>query len=93
MPKAWMEGPILDGAAYPAVLVARAVSDGANLELVLHPGASGGRERLGISRLRPGAAYSVRGAVQDEVVASADGTADVDVNLDGRLEVVLAPKE
>jgi hypothetical protein len=93
VPAAWMEGPVLEGAAYPAVLVARAVSDGADLELVLRPGGGGGRERLGITRLRPGAAYAVRGAVQDEVVASAEGTVEIDVDLDGRLEVVLAPKE
>jgi hypothetical protein len=43
--------------------------------------------------LRPGAVYAVRGAVQDEVVASAEGTVEIDVDLDGRLEVVLAPKE
>jgi hypothetical protein len=92
MPEAWMEGPVLHDARYPDVLVARAVSDGRNLELVLRPGSSAGRRRLGIARLRPGAAYTARGAVQDGVVASADGTAEIEVDLDGRLEVVLAPE-
>jgi hypothetical protein len=92
LPQAWMDGPVLEGARYPDVLVARAVSDGRNLELVLRPGTNANRQRLGIGRLRPGAAYTAHGAVQDAIVANADGTAELDIDLRGRLEVVLNPK-
>ena len=93
LPKPWTEGPVLDEAAYPDVLVARAVSDGRDLQLVLRPGAAGGRQRLGLTRLRPGATYEVRGAAQDELVAGDDGAARVDVDLDGRVELQVAPRE
>src|ERR1700757_4447496 len=91
IPDAWARGPILDAADYPEVLVARAVTDGEALDLVLRPGDRGGRRRLGFARLRPGVSYAVRGGVQDRLVAAADGTAAAHVGLDGRLGVRLAP--
>src|SRR6201993_4634702 len=75
IPDAWARGPILDEADYPQVLVARAVTDGDALDLVLRPGECGGRRRLGLARLRPGATYTVRGGVENRIVAGADGTA------------------
>ena len=84
-------GPVLADARYPDVLVARAVSDGSALELVLRPGSGAGRQSLTVERLRPGASYALRGAVEDEAVASADGFASFAVDLYDRREVTLAP--
>jgi hypothetical protein len=91
IPDTWARGPILDVADYPQVLVARAVTDGAALDLVLRPGDRGGRRRLGFARLRPGVTYAVRGGVEDRIVAAADGTGSAHVDLDGRHEVRLIP--
>jgi hypothetical protein len=91
IPDAWARGPILDVADYPQVLVARAVTDGAALDLVLRPGDRGGRRRLGFARLRPGVTYAVRGGVEDRIVAAADGTGSTHVDLDGRHELHLTP--
>jgi hypothetical protein len=92
MPEPWRTGPVLEEAAYPDVLVARAVSDGADLALTLDPGRPGGlRATLGVARLRPGNRYAVSGAVEGEVVAGADGTARFAVDLPGRTRVRLVP--
>ncbi|NKX86840.1 linalool dehydratase/isomerase domain-containing protein [Nocardia coubleae] len=91
LPEAWARGPILDEASYPHVLVARAVTDGAALDLVLLPGDGAGRFSLGLDRLRPGSTYRVRGGVEESVVAAADGTARIQVDLDGRHEVRITP--
>jgi len=91
VPAAWKSGPVLADASYPDVLVAKAVSDGSALELVLRPGNGPVRARLGIERLRPGATYAVTGAAGSTVVASAAGTAEIHVDLSGRLEVDLRP--
>jgi hypothetical protein len=91
IPDAWARGPILDEADYPQVLVARAVTDGDALDVVLRPGDGGGRRRLGFARLRPGATYTVRGGVEHQIVAAGDGTASAHVDLDGRRELRLSP--
>jgi hypothetical protein len=91
VPNEWTTGPILAKAAYPDVLVARAVTDGSALDLVLRPGNSGGRTTLGIERLVPERTYSVRGGVDETVTADAHGHALVKIDLDDRLEVVLSP--
>src|SRR6201987_2179378 len=91
IPDAWARGPILDAADYPEVLVARAVTDGEALDLVLRPGDPGGRRRLGFARLRPGVTYAVCGGVEYRIVPAADGTGSAHVDLDGRHEVRLIP--
>jgi hypothetical protein len=91
LPTAWRAGPRLAEAAYPEVLVARAVTDGAALDLVLHPGAGPVRSMLALDRLRPGAHYVVDGAMTDSVIADDAGTATVVVDLDGRREVRVRP--
>jgi Linalool dehydratase/isomerase len=90
-PTEWRTGPILAEAAYPAVQVARAVTDGRALDLVLRPGNGGSRTTLGIERLVPGHHYTVRGALNHDVVADAHGKASIDIDLDGRLHVVVDP--
>lgn len=97
LPEAWARGPLLDACDYPAVLVARAVSDGEDLQLVLRPGAADparrGRQRLGLARLRPGARYRVSGAVEEALTAAADGTAELHVDLADRCAVHVVPSE
>ena len=90
-PAAWREGPVLAEAAYPDVLVARAVTDGRALHLVLRPGAGPRRTVVRVGRLEPGRAYDVRGAVLPTVTAASDGTADIEIDLGGRHELRVAP--
>ena len=92
MPQAWQIGPILDKCSYPEVLVARAVSDGYDLRLVLYPGAGPGRRSITIADLLPEQTYDVRGATVDEIVPGPDGRAVLDVDLAGRVEVTVAPR-
>jgi hypothetical protein len=72
--------------------VARAVTDGTGLELVLRPGAGPCRTRLGISDLTPHHSYYVRGGRDDVINASATGDADLEIDLGGRHEVVITPR-
>jgi hypothetical protein len=91
-PAAWNTGPVLDEAPYPQVLVARAVTDGAALELVLRPGTPDtGRVAIRLARLVPRRRYEVRGAVEAELTADDDGRAEVLVDLYRRLVVQVAP--
>ncbi|MBU3749979.1 MAG: hypothetical protein FGM52_05920 [Mycobacterium sp.] len=91
IPKPWKTGPILGQAAYPDVLVARAVTDGRALDLVLRPGSHGDRTVLGIQRLAPRHDYLVTGGVEDTVTADDDGCALLTVDLDDRREIFLRP--
>lgn len=91
LPDAWREGPVLADAPYPNVLVAKAVTDGKALDLVLRPGNGGGRVRLEIGRLAPGRAYAVTGGVAG-VTAGPDGRAIIDADLSDRTEVRVAPR-
>jgi hypothetical protein len=91
-PEAWRRGPVLAEADYPDVLVARAVTDGSGLDLVLRPGQGPLRARLGLDGLVPDRTYDVRGAVEPTIVASATGTARFHVDLAGRHEVVVTPR-
>lgn len=91
LPDSWRTGPRLAECAYPDVLVAKAVTDGHALELVLRPGAGPGRQRLHIERLRPGARYSATGAVESTVTADELGGAELQVDLADRREVRLTP--
>jgi len=86
-----LRGPVLDKASYPEVLVARAISDGDGLDLVLHPGRGDGPRTLGLARLRPDARYGVSGGDVDMITAGADGTAQLSVTLRGRTAVRIAP--
>jgi hypothetical protein len=92
IPDAWANGPLLTSAAYPDVLVARAVSpDGRSLELVLQAGAGAVRTTLELGRLVPGQSYDVTGAAAGSVTADDRGVALVEVDLEGRVEVTVRP--
>jgi MFS family permease len=90
-PQAALKGPLLTGVAYPEVLVARAISDGSNLQLVLYPGGSSMHTQLHIERLQPGSTYRVEvsGAPQPQVQADDAGSATVEIELRGRTLVHL----
>ncbi len=91
MPDAWRDGPQLESVPYPQAMVSRAVTDGDALDVVLRSTNGGGRISVEISQLRPGAAYAVTGGVGDGVVADEQGRASLDVDLDGRRELRVAP--
>jgi len=91
VPAQWKAGPVLAQAAYPDVLVARAVTDGRALDLVLRPGNDGGRTTLAVQRLAPRQDYVVIGGLEETVTADAGGRARVSVDLDDRREVVVRP--
>lgn len=83
------QGPILDEAPFPEVLVAKAYSqDGDSLELVLYNGKEPGTFRVGFTRLRPGETYRLG---DRSVMAGKDGTASVDVAVSGRTMLLLTP--
>lgn len=92
MPKPWKEGPMLENAEYPAVLVAKAVSDGRALDLQLSPGKGGGRHRLELSQLRPEQTYKISGAVEPLIIADSRGLATIHVQLDRTVNVRVAPR-
>lgn len=91
LPAAWREGPVIEELAWPDVLAARAVSDGAALEAVLYPGRDPGRHALGLARLQPGRRYRCEGCVDPEGVADATGRLSVTVALEGRTPVRITP--
>ncbi|MBF6244025.1 hypothetical protein IU471_10565 [Nocardia elegans] len=91
VPETWRDGPRLAEAAYPEVLVARAVTDGAALSCVLYPGTGATRTRLAIDQLRPRHTYNVHGAAESEVVADDQGRATLTVDLEARLSVDVEP--
>lgn len=90
-PAAWDEGPLLDEVPYPDVLVARAVTDGRALDVVLRQGAEPGRFTVALSRLRPGCGYRVIGGVEPALVADEQGCAQIQVDVDGRRALRVEP--
>jgi hypothetical protein len=91
VPSAWKTGPILAEAIYPDVLVAKAVTDGITLDLVLRPGDGPVRSALRLERLVPHQRYAVIGATASDVVADERGEAVIEVELNDRLEVRVQP--
>jgi hypothetical protein len=91
VPESTLHGPVLDDAAYPNVLVAKAISAGDDLELVLHSGRDGGVERLGLARLQPGRRYRET-STSRTVTGDAEGRASIEVELRGRTALHLVPE-
>jgi hypothetical protein len=85
-----LKGPLLTECRYPEVLVARAISDGRNLELVLYNGAAPGPQWLQIERLEPGATY-LRDDSGEALKADTEGRLRLSVHLDGRTALTLTP--
>ena len=91
LPHRWRTGPVLADAAYPDVLVARAVSDGNDLALILRPGNRHTRTTIAIERLRPHRTYHTQGAHDPAVTADHTGRALIEIDLNDRLELHLYP--
>ncbi len=85
-----LTGPILSECKYPNVLVARAMSDGNDLDMVLYNGGSPGVETIGIERLQPGKEYRVMG-ISEQFTADATGKVKLNIALDGRTKVHIVP--
>lgn len=85
-PREWVDGPQIASVPYPHVMVARAVTDGKRLDAVFQPGMGGGTFDIALAQLRAGQRYTLTGATTDSVTAGPDGSAEVAVNLQGRLE-------
>jgi hypothetical protein len=83
-------GPILAGCAFPEVMVAKAASGGADLDLVLYNGEEPGLQTIQIERLKPGAQYRLAGA-EGMYRADGGGKLELSVSLDGRTPVHLIP--
>ena len=90
LPDAWRHGPILSQAQYPDVIVARAVTDGSALNLVLHPGAEGGLVTLGLGRLTPGRRYAIR-QTDKRFTATEAGSYEHQFVLKGRTPLDIVP--
>ena len=91
-PASALAGPLLEEAPYPGVLVSKALSNGEDLQLVLHPGGTAGTFPLGFSRLRPGTRYVNRGeANSPDLHADAAGRAVADIRIDGRTALHFVP--
>lgn len=89
-----LDGPQIIDAPYPEVLVARATSDGVALDAVLYPGVGARRVTLTVGQLIPGRAYTCECATEvgnTEIIASADGTATLAVDVDQRTPLRLMP--
>jgi hypothetical protein len=88
-----LRGPVLAEAPFPDVQVARARSDGDDLDLVIYPGetAPQGPVRLRIEQLRPRTGYNVMGAGQRKLTADDLGAATLAIALDGRTSLRLTP--
>ena len=90
-PEGSLGGPILADAKYPDVLVARAFSNGNDLDLVLYSGAKPGPQKIRIERLRPEAKYSVRNGAENTFAADRNGAASLSVELQGRTPIHVLP--
>ncbi|WP_109529337.1 linalool dehydratase/isomerase domain-containing protein [Nocardia aurea] len=92
MPETWATGPILESVPYPRVMIARAVSDGADLSVVLRSTDAGSREEIGLARLRPGGRYTVHGAVESDGIADEQGRLTLLVDVERRREIRVVPQ-
>ncbi|QVI27276.1 hypothetical protein MN2019_24185 [Mycolicibacterium neoaurum] len=90
-PDQWQQGPRLKDAPHPDVLVAKAVTDGHALDMVLNSSGDGARVMLEFDRLRPGRRYLVHGGVDREMTADEHGLARAAVDVGGRVVVEVRP--
>jgi hypothetical protein len=91
-PEASLRGPLLTDAKYPDVLVARAFSNGDDLDLVLYPGSQNIRQEIRIERLRPGANYAMRNGSEQAFTADNNGAASLSAELHGRTPIHIVPR-
>jgi hypothetical protein len=79
-------GPILTDCKFPDVLVAKAMSSGDDLDLVLYNGSNSGEQSIKIERLAPNTRYTVV-STRQKFSSDDNGTATITVLLSGRTPV------
>jgi hypothetical protein len=89
-PPAAFTGPVLEECSYPDVLVAKAISHGDDLALVLYNGTAEASQKLTLGRLRRGGRYHIKETGQ-YFDADAEGSAGITVNLDNRTSLTIVP--
>ena len=90
-PESALKGPLLAEVNFPETIVARAVSNGDDLEMVLV--AEGEvTHKLEFSRLKAGAEYTLKGDLRTETfTATQEGTASIEIAGAGRQALHLMP--
>lgn len=93
MPQKWIDGPRIESAPYPDIIVTRAVSDGTDLDVVLQPGSGPvKRAELGLTQLLPRTTYLVEGPSGGTVTSDDTGAATLHTAVTGRTAFVLRPQ-
>ncbi|PXX71653.1 hypothetical protein DFR70_1011087 [Nocardia tenerifensis] len=90
-PQRWTRGPRIRAVPYPAVLVAKAVTDGAGLDAVLRAGQQPGRCTVRLDQLVPQRDYRVLGAHEAMVRADDHGRVELTVDVGERTVLTLRP--
>lgn len=85
------DGPFVEHAHYPDVLVTAASARGRSLRLTLHPGDAAGRFEIGIGGLMPDRHYRLDGCCGEMWRADRVGRLRLPVVLTGRTDVHLVP--
>lgn len=96
VPAAISNGPVLDDAPYPEVLVARADNDGTSLDLVLCAGTEPGIRQLKLARLDANRRYCVRNSdAGEDLLFSSDtqGNAVLDTFVGKRSRISVIPMD
>jgi hypothetical protein len=83
--------PRLAGFSYPDLLVARARTDGRNLDLVLHVVGEGGTKAIELGGLMPNRHYRTTSPVEPFVRADGHGRASLRVEAQGRISLTIDP--
>jgi hypothetical protein len=89
-PPSAFTGPVLEECSYPDVLVAKAISHGGDLALVLYNGTDPGEQKLSLGRLRENGSYRIKETGQ-QFKADAGGGAEISVVLDNRTPLTIVP--
>ena len=79
-------GPILTDCKFPEVLVAKAMSHGDDLDMVLVNGEEAGMQSITVEQLQPNADYLEEHSGL-RFIASAEGKATLNIDLQGRTPV------
>lgn len=90
-PPQWTRGPRIRAVPYPAVLVAKAVTDGAGLDAVFRAGLRPQRCTVRLDQLVPHRDYRLLGAIEATVRADEHGRADLTVDVGERTTITLRP--
>jgi hypothetical protein len=83
-------GSVLEECSYPEVLVAKAISHGEDLALVLYNGTDRKQQKLNLGRLRKNGGYRIE-EIGQRFSADGEGAAELLVNLDGRTPLTIVP--